>query len=347
MSGEKKQIFRAAVVGCGAIGSIYDENRESEAVHTHAGMYHRLDDYALIAGVDPDAERLERFAETWRVPRVYGSLNELLENEETDLISIATPDETHEALIRECLAARRRPRLIFTEKPFAASSAAARDIAAAAREKNVRLVVDYIRRWDQAHNRIRDFLASRSLGRIQAVVGYYVRGVRHNGCQMINLLHFLFGRIKTVQALGAVDRGSFLNDPSLHLNLLMRDGTFIQVIALDQCSYSYSMFELDIFGEQGRIRLLDGGQAFEFHGIAAHPDFSNFKRLSPERESWLTATYDRSMLNAGAELAAILRGDQTISVNEAGSAVDDLAAIEAAEFSARAGNSMQQVEYPR
>ncbi|MEW6263554.1 MAG: Gfo/Idh/MocA family oxidoreductase [Thermodesulfobacteriota bacterium] len=337
--------FAAAVVGCGAIGSLYDEGRNNGAIYTHAGMYCRLEDFILKAGADRNEERLREFGRAWRVTGLYTSLETMLLRQETDIISIATPDHTHAPLIETCLALR-PPRIIFTEKPLAENLEAGRKLIESCRAKNVHLVVDYVRRWDSTHRRIREFLENRGLGRIQTAVGYYVRGLRHNGCHLINLAHFLFGRFRRVRAFGRADQGSLPGDPSLHLHLETADDVGLDFIALDRRAYDFSLFELDILGETGRLRLLDGGRRFELYRVEPHPDFPNFKHLDGRKESWLFSTYEQAMLQAGRELAAVLRGEAARSVNDAAEALDDLAVIEAALRSSRADGRFEEVDYP-
>lgn len=331
-------------MGCGNIGAVYDEVGSSDAVYTHAGLYRHSPHFELVCAADANSERLKAFGDHWGISRLYPDLSSMLSQEDLDVISIATPDETHYSLIWECLQVR-PPRLIFSEKPLAADSNSARKLIQAAREREVRLVIDYVRRWDSTHQAVRDFLHRNGMGRIHSVVGYYVRGLMHNGCQMINLIRFFFGKIETVQVTGHTGLGSVVGDPSLNLRLETQGEIEVQMVALDRSGYHYSIFELDIFAEDGRLCISEGGNTFAYFNVQPHPAFSNFRHLVPQEHSWLKSSYPQAMIQAGEDLAAVAGGGMHRSLNEADEALADLLVIEAAVRSAKSGGTVEPVSY--
>ena len=328
-------MYRSGLIGCGNIGAKYDEQNTSESVFTHAGMYHTAEAFQMVCAAEPDPRRRREFESVWNPGKMYASHLDLLAHETLDVISVATPDETHEAIIRDVLSLK-PPKLLFTEKPIAQSTKSAMALLSLSRQTGTSIIVDYIRRWDKRHQEIRNFIAGGGLGPIQGISGYYVRGIRHNGCQMINLLRFLFGDITSVRTYGPANAGSFEDDPSLSSILTFDSGTCADIKALDTKGYGFSIFELDIFGKKGRIRLSDGGQTLDFFQPEPDPQFSNFKKLSKQKSQWEANTYGNAMVRAGRELSSILDGRISCSAspNSIMEAVQDLCIIEAAIESA-------------
>ncbi len=342
MSGGKR---RAALVGCGNIGARYDEAPGfPDAVYTHAGMYSRLEDFELVCAMDADPVRLEEFGRRWGVRRLYGDLEEMLRIEWPDIVSIATPDEAHAEQVRTVIAAR-TSRLVFTEKPLAQDTGTAMELLRLAREAGVTIIVDYVRRFDLKHNEIREFLAKGELGAIQNVAGHYVRGLRHNGCQLINLLRFFFGKVRAVQASPFSTGGSMPGDDSLDAFLSFEGGSEAVLLGSDRQGYGFSVYELDIIGRQGRLRLSATGECLEYGRVARDERFTNFSTIAPATPPWSVGTYGKAMLRGGQEFAAILAGEARCPVNAAREAVDDLAVIEAIRESRITGRHVV-VAYP-
>jgi predicted dehydrogenase len=336
--------YRAGIIGCGNIGGRYDERENDDrSIYTHAGMYRSASAIDLICAADPNTERLEAFGRFWSPVKCYRDYKKMLGDEALDIVSIATPDETHCGIILDILRIR-APRVIFTEKPLAMNMEEALMVNEACRQKSVCLIVDYVRRWDENHRRVRDMVLKGSLGTIQSVVGYYVRGFRHNGCQMINTLQFLFGTTSSVQVIGDSNAGSFAGDPSLDVALEFESGIPARVISLDKFGYGYSIFEIDIFGKNGRLRLLDGGQRIEYCRAVEDAQFPNFSKLAVSDSDLKEPTYGKALLGAGSQMVAILSGETDRLENTARDAIDDLCVIEAAFASANSDNKKIRVQ---
>lgn len=337
-------MFKSGLIGCGNIGSRYDETANTDGIFTHAGMYSNSRAFQLECAADPDPKRRNEFSTFWNVPSMYSDYREMLAKNRFDIISIATPDETHEKIIQDILATNPPP-LIFTEKPVAQSVEKALKIFRLCKEKSTTLIVDYIRRWDMRHQAIKLFLKDNGLGKIQGINGYYVRGIQHNGCQMINLLRYFFGEIKNVRAYGASSVGSIPGDPSLNLTLTLENDNCINVTALDRHGYGFSMFELDIIGTKGRIRLTDGGQSLDYYESIQDPQFANFSKLTRKNVPWGKSSYGDAMIRAGHELSGLIERPGLHPTNSLSEAIKDLCVIESALESADKNNIQIDIKY--
>jgi predicted dehydrogenase len=323
-------IFKAGLVGCGAIGSFYDEQRTDGVVYTHAGMYSRTTGLTLCAMADQDPDRLKEAGRHWGPVNLYSCLEDMLRQETLDVVSIATPDHTHADLIETTLK-HGRPKIIFCEKPLAVDSEKAKMILEKCEAAEVILGIDYIRCWDKTYLRLKEYILNNSLGEIETVTGYYVRGLRHNACHLINLMRYLFGRIAAVRALG--DGFS----ESVNFQLFIENDLTINIMALDLKGYHYSIFEFDIFGSFGRFRISDGGLKIEYFCPSSDRIFTNFKTLKPADSPIGEVSYNEAMLEVGLDLLSVLNGGKPSLKGRPEEAIKDLETIEAIFRSAREG----------
>ena len=120
------KVMNVAVVGAG----IYGIN--------HVNAYTWNPNTNLVAVCDLNKEITDRIAEQYNV-KTYNDVNEMLDNEEIDAVSIATPDAFH---MDPALVAIRHGKPILVEKPLATTSEDAKRILAEAEKYNVRVAVD-------------------------------------------------------------------------------------------------------------------------------------------------------------------------------------------------------------
>ena len=87
----------------------------------------------------------------------------LLQDEEIDLVVIATPNSSHFDLARQSLLANKH---VVVEKPFTTSSAQAQQLIDLARRQNRLISVHHNRRWDGDFQTVKGVLRGKLLGRL-------------------------------------------------------------------------------------------------------------------------------------------------------------------------------------
>ncbi|MBI1958194.1 MAG: Gfo/Idh/MocA family oxidoreductase, partial [Candidatus Rokubacteria bacterium] len=108
-------------------------------------------------------ERSAEFAARHELPRVYGSLDDMLGDPEVDAVWICSPNFLHATHIARCAAAGKH---ILAEKPLATTGRDAAVAIGAAHEARVTLRVGYQHRFRPAHLRLRDLLGAGAVGDI-------------------------------------------------------------------------------------------------------------------------------------------------------------------------------------
>ena len=93
--------LRAALIGCGRIGSEFDKKIPTKEAFSHAGAYRLCRDTDLVSAADPDPKKREAFAKKWGISEGYGRYQDMLKKESIDIVSVATPPKTHWPVIRE------------------------------------------------------------------------------------------------------------------------------------------------------------------------------------------------------------------------------------------------------
>jgi predicted dehydrogenase len=141
-------MIHAAIIGCGTVAPV------------HAYALKQLPGVSLTACADIKFERAESMAQNYGL-RAYDSMEKLLENEHIDVVHLCTPHYLHVPMAQ--LAASRGIH-VFSEKPPAinrAQWAALLEVS-----KRVRVGVCFQNRYNGSVVRLREMLASGSLGKV-------------------------------------------------------------------------------------------------------------------------------------------------------------------------------------
>ncbi|PKL70353.1 MAG: hypothetical protein CVV30_03060 [Methanomicrobiales archaeon HGW-Methanomicrobiales-1] len=268
--------YRAAIIGCGKIGSEFSDDPRIKDIYTHSGAYSSCPDTNLIAVCDSDLGKAQKCANRWGVPEVYSDFRTMLEESRPEIISVCTPDATHYQIIQEimeynCI------RAIFAEKPLALNISEAKELIHRAQEKKIIVSVNYFRRYAPNHRELSLFLQDKTnIGEIQTVSGYYTKGILHNGSHWLDLARFLIGEINLVQ--GFPVTSIITDDPTVSAYLLFNNGASGFLFGCDE--KMFDIFEMDIIGTKGRIRILDSGHTIEKYHVEDDPNYSGYLALA-------------------------------------------------------------------
>ena len=142
-----------AILGCGVIASIM--------ARTLREMKKRGAPICLYAAAARDLERAQAFCKKEGFKKAYGSYDALVQDENVDLVYIATPHSHHAEQIRLCIA---HGKAVLCEKAFTANAAQAREVLALAKEKNVLVTEAIWPRYMPSRRIIKEALDSGAIG---------------------------------------------------------------------------------------------------------------------------------------------------------------------------------------
>lgn len=263
----------AAVVGCGFIGA--GVIVPGSGIQSHAAAWTHHPGVKLVGLVDPDPATLAEATGRWRAPG-FADVDRLLAVARPEIVSLASPDETHAPLLDRILDGP-SVKAVLAEKPLALDVADARRLVEKARTRGIVLAVNYVRRFAPSHRQLERWLATSPLGEIELVRGCYVRGLKHNGTHWLDLARFLVGEIESVRGHGAVDPDA--SDATIDVDLEFASGARGVLHGLRDIPYS--LFEIELIGARGRLRVVDGGQRIETFVAAPSRRFPGFRELIP------------------------------------------------------------------
>jgi predicted dehydrogenase len=139
--------LRAGVIGLGSMGV------------NHARIYAAMEGVELAAVADTSPERLAAAT----VATSYNDYRRMLAEDRLDVVSVCVPTLLHHEV---ALAAIERGVALLVEKPIAATSEEGREMARAAREAGVPLMVGHVERFNPAVREVKRLLAAGRLGRV-------------------------------------------------------------------------------------------------------------------------------------------------------------------------------------
>jgi len=271
-------VLRAAVVGCGRIGCGFDDEPLRKTISTHAGAYHKNEKTELIALCDIDEQKLEKYGKKFSVNNLFTNIDEMIQKVNPEIISICTLPEEHAQMVIKTSNAGVKG--IFCEKPIADSLENAKKIIDVCKKNGTVILIDHQRRFDHLNSLIKKLLENNQLGKIFHSTFYYTAGIHNTGTHIIDLMRYFFGDIEWVSGYKSEVSHSNKNDPNIFGILKFRNGPMCYVKPSDVSDYL--IFEGDILGSKGRIRLLSSGFEVEYYTVTNSKYFSGYKELEKD-----------------------------------------------------------------
>lgn len=261
---------RAGIIGCGRIGCGFG------GTSCHAGSYSAVDGVDLVAVCDLDKEKAHACA-TMMDAWAYTNYRDMLSTHYLDIVSVCTPPETHEEIVCD-VSGRMGMRAIYCEKPIATSVSAAERMVRACDEHDVLLMINHQRRFSLLHQEVARIVREGELGHIQQVTCYYGHGVSNSGSHLFDLLRFYFGEAEAAFGGPSQNSSHRPDDPNIDGWLWFEGNVSVTIQA---CDCEYVIFEINVVGAKGRLRVIDSCRRAELERIETDSEFAGFKILSP------------------------------------------------------------------
>ena len=265
--------YSVLIVGAGNIGAFFD-NPASRDVLTHAHAFTKVKGFELLGFFDVDYEKAKEAAIIWGT-RVFNDIDEVFNNNDVDIVSICVPDEYHFEIAKKVL--DYMPKLLFLEKPLSRTIDEAEQIVSLCKEKDIPVLVNYSRRFVTEFEDIKYKFNQGKFGGFVGGTAYYGKGVLHNGSHLIDLLRYILGEVKNSEVVKAY-ADFYLDDPSVTGILEFDNNTIVGIHGIP-CNY-YTIFEIDLFFEKTRLRIVNSGFNIEVYGIENSEKFTGYQMLN-------------------------------------------------------------------
>ena len=139
-----------AVVGLGRIGKVHSEV-----------LFTKVENANLVAVSDIIEDLARSVGEKYKV-KWYTDYDKLLKDEEVDAVFITTPTFLHKDMIIKALEAGKH---VFTEKPMTVTVEEAKEVLSAVKKHGLKLMVGYMRRFDDAYMNARASIERGDIGK--------------------------------------------------------------------------------------------------------------------------------------------------------------------------------------
>jgi len=260
---------KIALIGCGRIGFILENDRLRYKPCTHFGGATSAN-LKINYACDINRERLKEFARIGNLSKnnLFIDYKELLLNERPDLVIIASWTETHADI--GILAARNGARTIICEKPISSNLLHAGRFIDECNKNNVSLIINHERRYDSRYRLVKKLLNDGRIGEVKTVKASILSSgyngsssikegggpLLHDGTHMIDMIRFLFGEITSVR--GGIQRKGRSSGYEDRAIAWIKTENGIDVFIEAGGSRKYFVFELDISGTEGKIVIGNG-----------------------------------------------------------------------------------------
>ena len=326
--------FKAALIGCGRIGSEFDALPLRRMAFSHAGAYLLHPRTQLIAACDSDTGKLHAFKKKWKTKRLYSSYRDMLKHERVDILSICTPASSHAEIVEEVCVFPLKA--IYCEKPISDKVKDAQRMVKACRQKGILLVINHQRNFDPFYNELKNKLNHGAIGSVQQVNCYYTRGIMNTGVHILSLFSFLFGRVEWVMADYSQNKSPFKGDPNLEAMIKFKNGPCVTLKPCDD--NAYLIFEIDILTNQARLRL--SGDDLEYFSKTSPKNLLNKNTLLPSKDIPFRAIYTDTSLVYVVDYIVKCLEDKCSSLSSGEAAVEVLRVIDSLLHAARSGKRL-------
>jgi predicted dehydrogenase len=206
---------------------------------------------------------------------VYGSVKELFHNASPEIVSIAVPTAFHDRIFFELI--EYPVKAIFCEKPMSLLPETSEEMLREAYRKEILVAVNYTRRWQNSYKNVRQMVKEGKIGTLRAIHAFYPGQIYNIGSHLFDTIRML-GDIEPVLISSVrVNEGP---DPSLSGWILCKGDVFISFSATGK--REDLIFEIDLVGDTGRIRILQNGSVTEYYRFSESTRYSGYRELVSE-----------------------------------------------------------------
>jgi len=302
--------FKAAVIGLGNIGMMYDFEPQRPHPSTHVFAFEESPAFQLICGIDNDINKKYILHSAFSDAGYFSDIEEAYNDgclHEIDVVSVCTPPSSHLHILRYLLE-RGIGKIIFCEKPLVSNT---REVGILnqliERYPDVTIVPNISRRWNSGLRKVSRVISGGSYGVLEKINIRYTRGIFNTGVHLFDLLKMWSGRlIRRVMVLGKTETSADL-EHSFSFYFEMDDEVSGYAEAIDD--RKYYLFDIDLYMSDGKIEMRNSGNDIRYFKRGNHHLFDGFQELVIQKdESDLLS--DVCIMNAVNNLERVLQNKE-------------------------------------
>ena len=235
----------------------------------HARVYSELPEANLVAVSDANPATAEAIGKTFGAA-AYSDYRELLEKEKPEAVNVAVPTALHEQVVTDVLNAGAN---VLVEKPIAATIEEGQRLIALAKQKNLKLQVGHIVRFNPAIQELKKRLNAGELGRIYQVfcrrAGPFPARIRDVGVVIdlaphdVDIIRFLTG-LDPIRLFAETEQRIHTDHEDLVWGMLRLPDGITATVEINWLTPT-KIREVLVLGERGLFRVDDLTQDLYFY----------------------------------------------------------------------------------
>lgn len=257
-------VYRAAVIGCGRIGVLFDQPGHLHIL-SHAHALTSSSNFQLVGVMDTDSQQANHAAERWGT-QSYTSLDHLMNDAQPAVVCVCVPNQFHFEYLQALLSYPLKA--VIAEKPLTTDLASTTEIVQSYQQANIPLFVNYTRCYDPMMKQVRDSIRNQELGKLIHTGLKYSKGIMHNGSHVIAAANYLLGEYQSGYPVNAVvdyDK----HDPTLGAVMDFEYCNPVFLAAGDE--RKFTVIEIDLLFEGGRFVFEQLGFQFRRYIVREDP----------------------------------------------------------------------------
>ena len=250
-----KKDYNIAIIGSGGIVN---------AAHLPA---YRKAGFSVVGLTDKDPEKARETAQKFEIPRVYLTVEELLNDPAVDIVDIAVPPWNQKRIVRQVTTAGKH---LLCQKPLSNILSEAVEIVEMAEAKGVKLAVNQQMRWDQAIRASHTLLNKGLLGEVASASidvsiqtdwsnwpwALTVEGLdlMYHSIHYFDSMRYLFGQPNRIWSTGARYPGQDAVGETRTISVLNYSDSFLGNVSVNHNNWTDNCFAtLRIDGTEGYV----------------------------------------------------------------------------------------------
>jgi len=295
-------IYKAAVIGLGNIGFKFDMDKKRKETWSHVAAYERCEKTKLSGAVEVNEANANLFGNNYDNIPVFKSIKEMMDNISIDIVSISTTTESHYPILKELI--QYPIKAIFCEKPLSLKKGEARRMVSLCRKAKIILAVNHTRRWDGNFLLAKKMVQGGKIGEVRAASVFYPDHVFNVGTHLFDAINMLIE--KKPKYVSGIGNNLSISDPGISGWILFENDVLCTVNATGK--REDLIFEMDIIGTEGRLKILENGQKLEYYIFCESPRYSQYRELTVGKTE-IIAQSDR-FVAAIEDIIAVLEGEK-------------------------------------
>ncbi|MGP2658023.1 Gfo/Idh/MocA family protein [Malaciobacter sp. WC5094] len=267
-------MLNVAIIGIGNISLLFDYSKDLETAYSHIKAIFLHKDFTLKYVVDIDDRNLPKVKTFFKDVEFYNDYLQLLDKKDIDILVIATPTNTHFKILssfKKCNHIKK----FLVEKPLFYNLKDYESLDCFFKDK---IVVNYIRRFQEPLKNLKDKIENESLKNLQKITLNYVKGLKNNGSHFIDLINYLFDNPKLVESKILDETLGLGEDKSYDIFFKIEyKNRIIPIYFIALNHTKYNIIEMDFYFENQVVNYINSEQTIYYKNIVNSEEYKEYK----------------------------------------------------------------------